>query len=81
MLENVPENAVVEVDGDRIIVTPAVDQPVTIEVKPGKHGVVVKRGSEVFLAEGVTLEAGKRFQAQSGAYKAPCQEGLAPFRA
>ena len=62
VLENVPDNAVVEVDGDRITVVPAVNQPVAIERKAGKLEVVVKRGSEVFLAESVTLEAGKPFK-------------------
>ena len=62
MLENVPENAVVEVDGDGIRVMPAVDQTVTLETNAGKHVVVVKRGSDVLLAERVTLETGKKLK-------------------
>ena len=62
VLENVPENAVIEVDGDGIRVIPAVDQTVTLETNAGKHVVVVKRGSDVLLAERVTLETGKKFK-------------------
>ena len=59
MLENVPEHAVVEVDGDRITVVSAAGQPVRIETRPGKHVVVVKRGVRVLMAESVGVEAGK----------------------
>jgi len=62
VLENVPENAVVEVDGDRITVIPAIGEPVMIEAKAGKHVVVVKRGGDVLLGESVTLESGKQFK-------------------
>ncbi len=62
VLENVPENAVVEVDGDGIRVMPAVDQTVTLETNAGKHVVVVKRGSDLLLAERVTLETGKKLK-------------------
>ena len=62
VLENVPENAVVEVDGDRITVTPTVGEPVMIEAQAGKHVVVVKRGGDVLLGESVTLESGKQFK-------------------
>ena len=62
VLEDVPENAIVEVDGDRIMVTPAVGEPVKIEARTGKHGLVVKRGQDVLLEESVTLESGKQFK-------------------
>jgi hypothetical protein len=52
----------VEVDGIRITVTPAVGEPILIEEKAGKHGVVVKRGDLVLLGESVTLESGKRLE-------------------
>jgi serine/threonine protein kinase len=58
-LHNVPVNAVVEVDGDRITAVPAAGQLVTIETRAGKHVVVVKRGTQVFMAESVGVEAGK----------------------
>jgi serine/threonine protein kinase len=58
-LKNVPQNAVVEVDGERIAVDPAAGQPVTIEIRAGKHVVVVKRGAQVLMAESVGVEAGK----------------------
>ena len=62
VLENVPENAVVEVDGDRITVTPTVGEPLKIDAPAGKHGLVVRRGNLVLLVESVTLEAGKPFK-------------------
>jgi serine/threonine protein kinase len=61
-LENVPENAVVEVDGERITVVSAAGQPARIETRPGKHVVVVKRGMQVLMAESVGVEAGKHFR-------------------
>jgi len=60
VLENVPENAVVEVDGDRVTITPTGGEPVRIEARAGKHGVVVRRGDDVLLGESVTLESGKQ---------------------
>jgi serine/threonine protein kinase len=60
VLENVPENAAVEVDGDRITITPASGVPIKIERQAGKHIVMVKRGGDVLLGESVTLESGKR---------------------
>ena len=62
VLENVPEDAVVEIDGDRITVTPTVGEPVKFEAPAGKHGLVVRRGDLVLLVESVTLEAGKPFK-------------------
>jgi hypothetical protein len=58
LLENVPENAVVELDGDKITVTPTVRQLLTIETKAGGHVVVARRGTQVFMAESVDVEAG-----------------------
>ena len=62
VLENVPADAVVEIDGDRITVTPTVGERVKIEVSTGKHGVLVKRGNDVLLGESVTVESGKYFK-------------------
>ncbi len=62
VLENVPADAVVEIDGDRITVTPTVGEPLKIEAPAGKHGLVVRRGDLVLLVESVTLEAGKPFK-------------------
>jgi formylglycine-generating enzyme required for sulfatase activity/serine/threonine protein kinase len=62
VLENVPEDAVVEVDGERITVTPAVGETIGIEAQPGKHVVLVKRGNDVFLGESVTVESGKHLR-------------------
>ena len=60
VLENVPENAIVEIDGDRISLNAQGTLPLKIEVQPGKHGVLVKRGNEKLLGESVTLESGKQ---------------------
>ncbi|HKI19643.1 MAG TPA: DUF1080 domain-containing protein, partial [Isosphaeraceae bacterium] len=62
VLENVPESAVVEVDGEQVTVTPHDGKPVRIEVHPGKHGVVVKRDDVVLMGESVSLEAGKEIE-------------------
>jgi hypothetical protein len=59
VLENLPADAVVEMDGNKITVTPAAGEPLEIESPEGKHGLVVKRGDLVLLAESVTLIAGK----------------------
>jgi serine/threonine protein kinase/formylglycine-generating enzyme required for sulfatase activity len=60
VLESVPENAVVEIDGYRITVTPKDGEPLHIEAKAGTHGVIVKRGDLVLLGDSVKLEAGKQ---------------------
>ncbi len=62
VLENVPADALVEVDGERITVTSAVGEPIKIEAPPGKHEVSVKRGNDVFLGKSVTVESGKQFK-------------------
>jgi len=59
VLEKVPENAVVEVDGERVTVTPVRGEPVKIETRPGTHRVVVNVGGKVLLAENLTLESAK----------------------
>jgi formylglycine-generating enzyme required for sulfatase activity/serine/threonine protein kinase len=59
VLENVPADAVVEVDGDRVTVMPKQGEPFKIEVQPGKHGVVVKRGKDLLLGESVPVASGK----------------------
>ena len=62
VLENVPENAVVEIDGRQITVTPSAGQPVKIEAQPGKRGVMVRRGDDLLLGKIVSLESGKEFK-------------------
>jgi formylglycine-generating enzyme required for sulfatase activity len=59
VLEGVPEDAVVEVDGDRITIAPAAGRPIEIEAAAGKHGVVVKRGKDLLLGESITVTSGK----------------------
>ena len=59
VLENVPADAVVEVDGEKITVTPAKGEPVKIEAQPGKRVVLVKRGDDVLLGQSVTVVSGK----------------------
>jgi len=63
VLENVPENAVVQVDGQRVPVTASGHEPVKIGIRPGTHGVVVKQGNGVLLAESVIVESGKAARA------------------
>jgi formylglycine-generating enzyme required for sulfatase activity/serine/threonine protein kinase len=60
VLENAPENAVVEVDGRKVAIGTGKGEPMRIEFKPGTHGVVVKLGSDPLLVESVTLEPGKQ---------------------
>jgi hypothetical protein len=57
VLENVPVNAVVEVDGERVTATPSGDKPIRIEVRPGKHGVLVKRDDVVLLGRSVSVKS------------------------
>jgi serine/threonine protein kinase/formylglycine-generating enzyme required for sulfatase activity len=59
VLENLPENAIVEVDGDRVPVARTGGESIKIEGQAGKHVVVVKRGDDVLLGETVTLQSGK----------------------
>ncbi len=59
VIDNIPASAVVEVDGNRVTVTPTEGEPVRIEVPAGKRHVVVKRGKDELLGETVTLESGK----------------------
>jgi len=66
LLENVPANAVVEVDGERVTVTPHEGKPVRIQVHPGKHGVVVKRDGVVLMGDSVSVEAGKEAKLSVG---------------
>ena len=85
VLENVPADAVVEVDGDRITVTPTVGEPVMIEVQAGKHVVIVKRGGDVLLGESVTLESGKQFKLTVSIvpplpHELPKDDGQAPIK-
>ena len=62
VLEDLPENAVVEVDGERkVVVTSADGQRVEIELKPGPHGVVVRHEGVALTADSVTIEAGRDF--------------------
>jgi formylglycine-generating enzyme required for sulfatase activity/serine/threonine protein kinase len=56
VLEKLPANAVVEFDGERVVVAPVTGEPWKIDTEPGKHAVIVKEGKEVLLAESVTLE-------------------------
>ena len=61
VLEGAPEDAVVEIDGARVTVTPTVGEPFVFEASVGKHGLVVRRGDQELLVQSVTIEAGKPF--------------------
>ena len=61
LLENMRENAVVEVDGKRVPVSSTAGSPLKkLEISPGTHGVLVKEGNDVLLGESVTLESGSQ---------------------
>ncbi len=62
VLENVPEDAIVEVDGKTVRVIRTGSAPIQIEIQPGEHAVRVKRGKDVLLGESVTIESGKHFK-------------------
>jgi formylglycine-generating enzyme required for sulfatase activity/serine/threonine protein kinase len=59
VVENLPDNAVVEVDGQTKNFPPAKGKPLRIAVPSGKHHVVVKRGRDVLLGESLSLEPGQ----------------------
>jgi formylglycine-generating enzyme required for sulfatase activity/serine/threonine protein kinase len=61
VVENVPADAVLEIDGDKLTITPVKGEPVKIEAPPGKHYVVVRRGADMLLGERVVLESGKSY--------------------
>ena len=77
VLENVPADAVVEVDGDRIPITPTVGEPVIVVAQAGKHVVLVKRGADVLIRETVTLESGKQLKL-TAPYESSVQSRPAP---
>ncbi len=60
--ENIPEDAVVEVDGKKVPVSSTAGEPLKIEISPGTHGLLVKRGNEMLLGESVTLESGGQLE-------------------
>jgi len=59
VIENPPADAVVEIDGEKVTLTPAGGNRGRIEVRPGEHGVVVKRGDETLIGKSVSIESGK----------------------
>ena len=61
VLQNVPENCAVEVDGKPTYVTPFRGRSVKIETRPGNHDVTVKQGDHVVLVRRVTLKSGQVF--------------------
>jgi hypothetical protein len=61
VLEDLPENAVVEVDGEKkVIITSAEGK--RIELKVGPHGVIVKHNGVVITSNSVTIESGREFK-------------------
>jgi Protein kinase domain/PEGA domain/Putative zinc-finger len=62
VVENVPADAVVEVDGGKVTITPKEGQPVRIEQPPGKYFVRVKRGGDELLGESVTIASGEQLK-------------------
>jgi serine/threonine protein kinase len=62
VIDNLPENAVVEVDGERPTILPSGGEPLSIEKAAGKHAVVVKWRDALLLNESVTVESGKQLK-------------------
>jgi serine/threonine protein kinase len=60
VLEGVPADTLVEVDGGEITVTPTAGEPVKIKSAPGKHSLVVKRGAEELWVDSLTVVSGKQ---------------------
>jgi hypothetical protein len=58
VLENLPTDFIVEIDGERTPLSPSGAKRVEIKSEPGKHVVVVKQAEAVLLAEAATLERG-----------------------
>ena len=63
VLEGVPVDAVVEIDGQKITVAPKQGKPVRVEKPPGKYFVEVTHGEDRILGESVTLNSGKECKA------------------
>jgi serine/threonine protein kinase/WD40 repeat protein len=59
VLENVPADAVVEIDGTQITITPKEGEPITIGKPAGEYFVEVFRGRDRLHGDTVTLESGK----------------------
>jgi formylglycine-generating enzyme required for sulfatase activity len=62
VVENVPPDAVVEIDGGKVTITPSEGQPVRIEQPPGKYFVRVKRGGDELLGESVMIASGEQLK-------------------
>jgi serine/threonine protein kinase len=62
VVENVPNDAVVELDGEKVQVAPTFGHLLELPVEPGRHVVVVRQGGSVLLAESATLQSGGRLK-------------------
>jgi serine/threonine protein kinase len=62
VLEGVPTDAVVEIDGHKITVVPKEGTPIKIEKPKGKYYVQVNCAGDRLLGESVTLESGKELK-------------------
>jgi serine/threonine protein kinase/formylglycine-generating enzyme required for sulfatase activity len=62
VIENVPERATVDVDGETVFAATSGGEPVRIEARPGKHAVLVKSGNDLLLGERIIVESGKAVQ-------------------
>jgi serine/threonine protein kinase len=69
VLENAPELATVEIDGEQVAVVrvEGARGRVRFKARPGRHGVVVKRGERVVLAKSVDIAAGKEITVTASA--------------
>jgi serine/threonine protein kinase len=59
VLENAPEHAAIEVDGEQVAGIRVEGKRARFKARPGRHGVVVKRGEAVVLVKSVDITPGK----------------------
>jgi serine/threonine protein kinase len=62
VIDNLPEDAVVEVDGERLTIRPSGGEPLSIEKAAGNHAVVVMWRDALLLRESVAVESGKKLK-------------------
>jgi serine/threonine protein kinase len=62
VIRGLPENSVVEIDGERVPISWTMRDRVRLPIRAGKHVLVVRNDHQVLLAENATLAAGKEFE-------------------
>jgi serine/threonine protein kinase len=62
VFEDLPPNAVVEIDGNIVTVSASEGKPAKVELPPGKRYVRVTQGTNICIGEDVTVKSGKEFK-------------------